>query len=266
VAELIRLSLERPVLLHRLETPGPAARACTRSGISVDVMVPTYNEPEWVVRRTLIGAPPIRYPHQTYLLDDGRRPEMEALAKELGAGYITRPDNARRQGRKPECGDGADHGDFNRHLRRRPRALPPFLDSTLGYFADSTIAFVQTPQEFYNVESFQQSDQAVAEALVRTSSSVLTASSSLARTTGTRRLLRFVRGDAPPQRWNRSAALPARHPPRTLHTRFACMPRDGRRRITTRCSRSVWQPRRHALSLQRRLGTGTMQMLSKERF
>jgi len=34
-------------------------------------------------------------------------------------------------------------------------ALPQFLDRTLGYFADPTIAFVQTPQEFYNVESFQ---------------------------------------------------------------------------------------------------------------
>jgi hypothetical protein len=31
-------------------------------GISVDVMVPTYNEPEWVVRRTLIGALAVRYP------------------------------------------------------------------------------------------------------------------------------------------------------------------------------------------------------------
>jgi cellulose synthase (UDP-forming) len=124
-------------------------------GISVDVMVPTYNEPEWVVRRTLIGVLAMTYPHETYLLDDGHRPEMERLASELGVGYITRPDNV-----------GAKAGNLNSALRRTSGEfiaifdadhvpLRQFLDRTLGYFADPTIAFVQTPQEFYNVESFQ---------------------------------------------------------------------------------------------------------------
>jgi cellulose synthase (UDP-forming) len=126
-------------------------------GFTVDVMVPSYNEPLWVVRRTLIGALAMTYPHETYLLDDGRRPEMEELARELGAGYITRPDNA-----------GAKAGNLNWALERTSGefiaifdadhvALPQFLDRTLGYFADPTIAFVQTPQEYYNVESFQHS-------------------------------------------------------------------------------------------------------------
>jgi len=132
-------------------------RACVppAPGISVDVMVPTYNEPEWVVRRTLIGALAIRYPHQTYLLDDGRRPEMEALAKELGAGYITRPDNAGAKAGNLNAAMAQTSGDFIAIFDADHVPLPPFLDSTLGYFADSTIAFVQTPQEFYNVESFQ---------------------------------------------------------------------------------------------------------------
>ncbi len=125
------------------------------SGISVDVMVPTYNEPEWVVRRTLIGALGVRYPHQTYLLDDGRRPEMKALAEELGAGYITRPDNAGAKAGNLNAAMAQTSGDFIAIFDADHVPLPQFLDRTLGYFADSTIAFVQTPQEFYNVESFQ---------------------------------------------------------------------------------------------------------------
>ncbi|HWF58429.1 MAG TPA: glycosyltransferase [Candidatus Dormibacteraeota bacterium] len=125
------------------------------AGLTVDVMVPTYNEPLWVVRRTLMGALAMSYPHTTYLLDDGRRPEMAELARQLGAAYIARPDNA-----------GAKAGNLNWALERTSGelvaifdadhvALPQFLERTLGYFTDPTVAFVQTPQEFYNVESFQ---------------------------------------------------------------------------------------------------------------
>src|SRR5262249_57587957 len=61
---------------------------------SVDVFVPTYNEPVEIVRRTLIGAIAIDYPRkQVFLLDDGRRPAFEALARQLGCFYLTRSDN-----------------------------------------------------------------------------------------------------------------------------------------------------------------------------
>jgi cellulose synthase (UDP-forming) len=125
------------------------------AGLKVDVYVPTYNEPTWVVRRTLLGALAMRYRHRTYLLDDGRRPQMKALARELGVVYLTRAGNA-----------GAKAGNINAALRRTKGdlivifdadhvPLPAFLQRTLGYFADPRVAFVQTPQEFYNVDSFQ---------------------------------------------------------------------------------------------------------------
>lgn len=124
-------------------------------GVAVDVMVPSYNEPVWVVRRTLLGALRMTYPHKTFLLDDGRRPAMEELARELGCGYITRPNN-----------EGAKAGNLNWALQHTSGEvvaifdadhvpLPNFLDRTLGYFDDPKLAFVQTPQEYYNVESFQ---------------------------------------------------------------------------------------------------------------
>ena len=75
-----------------------AAPACARppatQGRRVDVYVCTYDEPAAVLRATLAGCAALTYPHTTYLLDDGRRPEIAALAAEWDAEYLTRPDNA----------------------------------------------------------------------------------------------------------------------------------------------------------------------------
>ena len=62
-------------------------------GRSVDLFVPTYNEEPSLLRATLEACVRMDYPHKTYVLDDGRRPEVEALARELGVNYIARLDN-----------------------------------------------------------------------------------------------------------------------------------------------------------------------------
>ena len=36
----------------------------------------------------------MRYPHQTYILDDGNRPEVKELAEELDCNYISRTDRS----------------------------------------------------------------------------------------------------------------------------------------------------------------------------
>jgi hypothetical protein len=72
----------------------PAVRPPATPGRAIDVYVCTYDEPIEVVSATLAGCRALTYPHTTYLLDDGRRPEMEELAKLAGARYLTRPDNS----------------------------------------------------------------------------------------------------------------------------------------------------------------------------
>src|SRR5215471_13024445 len=74
-------------------------------GASVDFFIPTYNEPFAVLAPTIAGAVAIRYPHQTYVLDDGRRPWVQKLSKELGAAYLTREGN-----------EGAKAGNINAAL------------------------------------------------------------------------------------------------------------------------------------------------------
>src|SRR5580704_14932737 len=60
---------------------------------TVDVFVCTYDESPEVLGATLVGCDRITYPHTTWVLDDGRRPEVEALAGRFGARYLTRPTN-----------------------------------------------------------------------------------------------------------------------------------------------------------------------------
>ncbi|WP_333655914.1 glycosyltransferase [Dissulfurispira sp.] len=59
----------------------------------MDVFIPTLNEDVELLRKTVLGCLNMTYPHKTHILDDGRRPEVETLAGELGCGYIARPDN-----------------------------------------------------------------------------------------------------------------------------------------------------------------------------
>jgi cellulose synthase (UDP-forming) len=61
---------------------------------TVNVLIPSYNEPLFILRRTVIGCQAMEYgAKRIYLLDDTRRPEVQALAAELGCEYMTRPDN-----------------------------------------------------------------------------------------------------------------------------------------------------------------------------
>ena len=65
--------------------------------ISVDVLFATYNEEPELVRLGLIDAKALDYPYpidiRIHVLDDGKRPEMRAVAEDEGVGYITRDGN-----------------------------------------------------------------------------------------------------------------------------------------------------------------------------
>ena len=135
----------------RSRRPAPAPR----DGLRVDIFVPTYNEPMWMVRRTILGALAVTYPHETYLLDDGRRPEAEALARELGCRYIARPSNEGAKAGNLNYAMRQSSGDFIAIFDTDHVPMPEFLDRTLGYFENERLAFVQSPQEYYNVDSFQ---------------------------------------------------------------------------------------------------------------
>lgn len=131
------------------------ARFQLQPGLSVDVYVPTYDEPLDVLEATLTGCQGITYPHTTYVLDDGRRPEVAALAERLGCRYLTRPDNAHAKAGNLNAALPRTDGEFIVILDADMVPQPDFLDKTVGYFIDEDVALVQLPQEFYNLDSIQ---------------------------------------------------------------------------------------------------------------
>jgi cellulose synthase (UDP-forming) len=124
--------------------------------VTVDVFITTYSEPVELVRETAEAALRIRYPHTTYVLDDGNRSELRAICAQIGCGYITRGEEWKNRPRHAKAGNVNNaltytSGEFVLILDADQIADPEILHRTLGYFADPQIAFVQTPQYFYNI-------------------------------------------------------------------------------------------------------------------
>lgn len=117
----------------------------------VDVFVPTYDEPAFILRRTIIGCQAMDYANKTvYLLDDTRRAEIQALARELGCEYLTRPDNVHAKAGNLNHAIAHTSGELIASFDADFVPTRNFLWRTVGFFQDPEVALVQTPQSFYN--------------------------------------------------------------------------------------------------------------------
>jgi cellulose synthase (UDP-forming) len=118
---------------------------------SVDVLIPTYNEPNFVLRRTVVGAQAMHYPNkEVWLLDDSRRPHVKQLAEELGCKYATRNESSHAKAGNLNNGLKYAKGDIVVVFDADFIPLENFLERTVGFFEDPEVALVVTPQNFYN--------------------------------------------------------------------------------------------------------------------
>ena len=136
----------------RREAPPPV-----EDGAGVDVFIATYNEPVELLRLTAEAAMRIDWQKKhVYILDDGSRAEMKALADQVGCGYITRDEDWSGKPRHAKAGNinnALQHtfGEFILILDADQIPAPSIIRNTLGYFDDPKVAFVQTPQYYYNL-------------------------------------------------------------------------------------------------------------------
>jgi cellulose synthase (UDP-forming) len=133
----------------------PATDDVATTDRRIAVLVPTYNEGLEVLVPTVAAALAMRVPHETWVLDDGDRPEVARLAADLGAKYLTRPEHDHAKAGNLNHALSIIDADLIGVLDADHVASPDFLAHTLGYFDDPLVALVQTPQEFYNLESFE---------------------------------------------------------------------------------------------------------------
>lgn len=151
----VRLA-EPPALLRDVDPVHPEGDRL----ITVDVMFATYNEDPEMVRLGILDARRMTYPHpidiQIHVLDDGRRPAMRAVALQEGVGYITRDTNEGFKAGNLRNAMENTHGDFLVICDADTRPFPTLLQHTMGYFRDPKMAWVQTPQWFYDLPEGQR--------------------------------------------------------------------------------------------------------------
>lgn len=138
----------------------------------VDVLIATHNEDPDLLYKTVNACTYMHYPDKSkvhiYVCDDTDRPEVAALAKELGVGYFGLSDNK-----------DAKSGNYNNALNQTSSPLvatfdadmipySEFLLETVPYFVEQVeadandeeldkapVGLIQTPQSFYNEDIFQ---------------------------------------------------------------------------------------------------------------
>ena len=125
---------------------------------NVDVLICTYNEPLSLLEKTIAASTNLKYPKhklKIYVCDDGDRKNLKRLCDRYNVNYITRDNN-----------EGAKAGNINNALKYINGDLfavldadmiprEEFLEKTVGYFSDENMAFVQTPQVYYNQDMYQ---------------------------------------------------------------------------------------------------------------
>jgi cellulose synthase (UDP-forming) len=127
---------------------------------TVDIFIPTYNEPLDVVRATVFAAQGIDWPKdklKIYILDDGKRIEFKKFAQLANVGYLTRSTNdhakAGNINHALQCTSGEYVAIFDcDHIPTRA-----FLQLTMGLFSeDKKLALIQTPHHFFSPDPFER--------------------------------------------------------------------------------------------------------------
>ena len=130
--------------------------------VRIDVFIATYNEDVELVRYSIRDAKRMKYPFsdvqiEIYILDDGRRdgrhPEkqnMKQVCIEEEVNYITREHNEGYKAGNLKNALEQTNGDLFVILDADTRPFESLLINTTGYFRKKNVAWVQTPQWFYD--------------------------------------------------------------------------------------------------------------------
>ncbi|WP_322103068.1 UDP-forming cellulose synthase catalytic subunit [Paraburkholderia sp. J41] len=143
--------------LHRRPAPLPADTALWPT---VDVFIPTYNEPLEVVRQSVLAATLLDWPAdkmRVYLLDDGRRAEFREFCEQAGVEYLTRPDNTHAKAGNLNAALARTSGEYIAVFDCDHVTTRSFLQVCMGWFLkDPKMAMVQTPHVFYSPDPFER--------------------------------------------------------------------------------------------------------------
>lgn len=107
-------------------------------------------EPFQLIRDTLEAMVAVRYPHTTYLCDEGNDPKLKALCDKLGVRHMTRTVKVNAKAGNINNALRSATGDICVILDPDHRPEPGLLEATLPYFEHPKIGFVQSVQAYKN--------------------------------------------------------------------------------------------------------------------
>ena len=166
VGGLLAASLVRWIFLLLMADPESHAPEQGLRVAVVTTFVP-HAESIGMLERTVLAMTKLDYPHDTWVLDEGNDEHVIDLCRRLGAYHFSRRDMTDYQRDAGPFQSATKHGNFNAWLHevgfRRYEILagidpdqipyPDFLTATLGQFRDPEVAYVQSPQDYYNADS-----------------------------------------------------------------------------------------------------------------
>ncbi|HDR8933731.1 UDP-forming cellulose synthase catalytic subunit [Burkholderia vietnamiensis] len=143
--------------LGRKPLPLPASRA---DWPSVDVFIPTYNEPLSVVKPTIYAALALDYPADKlsiHVLDDGRRPEFRDFCEAVGVHWTIRDHNRYAKAGNLNEALKSTHGEYVAIFDCDHVPTRSFLQLCLGWFIrDPKLSMLQTPHHFFSADPFER--------------------------------------------------------------------------------------------------------------
>lgn len=127
---------------------------------TVDVFIPTYNEPLSVVRTTVLAALALDWPVDklaVYVLDDGRREDFRKFCEQAGAQYVTRPDNVHAKAGNINHALKQARGEFVAIFDSDHVPTRSYLQVNMGWMLQSSrMALVQSPHHFHSPDPFER--------------------------------------------------------------------------------------------------------------
>jgi cellulose synthase (UDP-forming) len=127
---------------------------------SVDIFIPSYNEPLSVVKPTALAALALDWPRdkvKVYVLDDGRRADFAAFCAEAGITHLTRTDNKHAKAGNINAALKHTDGEYVAIFDCDHVPTRSFLQVTMGWFLrDRLLAMVQTPHHFFSADPFEK--------------------------------------------------------------------------------------------------------------
>ncbi len=130
--------------------------------ILLDIYITTLDETadllEFTIADALSAVVPDGWVRQVHLLDDGNRTEIAGLAKRYNIGYFARGSKTGFKAGNLRHALLRTEGDFFLICDADTRIFKEFFLNSLGYFRDSTVAWVQTPHWFYDIPDGRKVD------------------------------------------------------------------------------------------------------------